>query len=134
MSEQKRNSWGRTALHVGGGGLSLLGGGWVAHFLAIPHGLPESAFTFGIAPIAALVGFELGSALGVWNRLLAGPGALVTAIVAYFLYYWMLSTSSGGAIASLTLMFLFGLTFLTLFGALGIFGIQIFDERKDRYS
>ena len=108
-----------------------MSGGWVAKFLSIPHGLPENAFVV-IAAIAALVGFELGSFLGAWNKLLAGLGALVCAVLAYFAYYWMLDVVSAGPGGSLLLMALFAVSLLTFFGAFGIFGIQILEELKAR--
>ena len=66
--------------------------------------------------------------MGKWNRIYAGVGCLLIAIVLLFLYYWLLMTSSGGAFASLLLMFLFGMTFLTFYTAMGMFGVQVLEE------
>lgn len=132
MSEPApKSSKKETAVKAGGGIASLLSGVWVSHYLNLPNGLPESAFKFGIAPLAALAGFEYGQKMRAWNKALGGVIALSASVISYFLYYLVLEMLSGGIFVTFLIFVLFASTFFCFFFGMGVFSIWIFGLKKE---
>jgi hypothetical protein len=121
----------KPSLRLGGGGVSAALGLLASNFIETPHGYANNMFAW-IAVLCAFAGFEIGTLLGTWNRIVAGTATAFAAIVAFLMYYWIISNYVGGLIPGLFVPFLFGMAFLTLFAGLGIFGLQVFEMASRR--
>ena len=104
----------------------------VSAMVPLPLGLPSSTFIVICAPVAAVVGIELGRWLGSSRRRRATYGiyCLVAVILCALWYIWLLNAAHPGLLTTAAVYFSYTGIVISFFLAMGLLQVEMFGSNR----